>query len=210
MPGLVVTVSNWARPRDLAHFEQFRHYHETFYAQVEPLSVTPFSPTSLDRGLDGVLVSLARVAQAGLGREGLSPEKGAGRIEAQRAAVDALVEAALDRILAASDEPSREYARRRLIGRVDTWLQRRASLLQESKMLAYERVRGTDYGELITSAENASDLTGAGEVAPFVVANSMREVQPEINLLVTPNKDKLLMKPVPGHPEWVMPVREEA
>jgi hypothetical protein len=46
-PGLVVSLGNWARPRDLAHFEQFRHYHETFYAQVEALSVTPFSPTSL-------------------------------------------------------------------------------------------------------------------------------------------------------------------
>ncbi len=45
-PGLVVTLGNWARPRDLAHFEQFRHYHETFYAQVEALSVTPFSVTS--------------------------------------------------------------------------------------------------------------------------------------------------------------------
>ncbi len=52
-PGLVITLGNWARPRDLAHYEQFRHYHETFYAQVEALSVTPFSVTSLERGLDG-------------------------------------------------------------------------------------------------------------------------------------------------------------
>ena len=73
-PGLVVTLGNWARPRDLAHFEQFRHYHETFYAQVEALSVTPFSPTSLDRGLDGVLVSAARVLQAVM-PDGLSPER---------------------------------------------------------------------------------------------------------------------------------------
>ena len=63
-PGLVVALGNWARPRDLAHFEQFRHYHETFYAQVEALSVTPFSPTSLERGIDGLLVSAARVCDA--------------------------------------------------------------------------------------------------------------------------------------------------
>ena len=63
-PGLVVTLGNWARPRDLAHYEQFRHYHETFYSQVEALSVTPYSPTSLERGLDGLLVSAARVMQA--------------------------------------------------------------------------------------------------------------------------------------------------
>ena len=63
-PGLVVSLGNWARPRDLAHFEQFRHYHDTFYKQVEALSVTPFSPTSLERGIDGLLVGATRVAQA--------------------------------------------------------------------------------------------------------------------------------------------------
>lgn len=208
MPGLVVTLSNWARPRDLAHFEQFRHYHETFYAQVEPLSVTPFSTTSLDRGLDGVLVSLARVAQAQLGREGLSPEKNAGHIDGQRAAVDALVREALDRVLAASDEPSRDYARGRLLERVDRWAQRRDSLLAEGKQLVYERFRGNQYGALITAAENAADFSGTQEQAPFVVANSMREVQPEINLLVTPNKDKLMMKPL-GAPDWQLPVAGE-
>ena len=79
-PGLVVSLGNWARPRDLAHFEQFRHYHETFYAQVEALSVTPYSPTSLARGIDGLLVSAARVAQAAVA-DGLSP--GARRVADQ-------------------------------------------------------------------------------------------------------------------------------
>ena len=48
-PGLVCTVYNWARPRDLSHYERFEHYHETFYKHVEPLSVTPFSSRALDR-----------------------------------------------------------------------------------------------------------------------------------------------------------------
>ena len=90
-PGLVVSLGNWARPRDLAHFEQFRHYHETFYRQVEALSVTPFSVTSLERGLDGVLVSAARVQQAVVA-DGLSPEQAAGRIDDERDAVVALIE----------------------------------------------------------------------------------------------------------------------
>ena len=34
-PGLVVTVYNWARPRDLSHYETFEHYHATFYRHVE-------------------------------------------------------------------------------------------------------------------------------------------------------------------------------
>ncbi len=30
-PGLVVTVYNWTRPRDLSHYETFEQYHATFY-----------------------------------------------------------------------------------------------------------------------------------------------------------------------------------
>ena len=33
-PGLVITVYNWARPRDLSHYERFEHYHATFYQHV--------------------------------------------------------------------------------------------------------------------------------------------------------------------------------
>ena len=40
-PGLVFTVFNWARPRDLSHYETFEHFHATIYRQVEALSVTP-------------------------------------------------------------------------------------------------------------------------------------------------------------------------
>ncbi len=63
-PGLVITVYNWARPRDLSHYETFCHYHRTLYKQVEALSVTPFAPRALDRGLIGVLASLLRLGGA--------------------------------------------------------------------------------------------------------------------------------------------------
>lgn len=60
-PGLVVTAFNWARPRDLSHYERFRPYHETMYRHVEATSVTPFAPRARDRALHAVLVSLARL-----------------------------------------------------------------------------------------------------------------------------------------------------
>ena len=59
-PGLVVTVYQWTRPRDLSHYESFEHFHATFYRQVEPLSVTPFAERALDRGLSAVLIALLR------------------------------------------------------------------------------------------------------------------------------------------------------
>jgi hypothetical protein len=71
----VCTVLNWARPRDLSHYENFEHYHATFYQHVEALSVTPYAPRAVDRGLTGVMVSLLRLR----GLE-LDPNVGAGRL----------------------------------------------------------------------------------------------------------------------------------
>jgi hypothetical protein len=208
-PGLVVSLGNWARPRDLAHFEQFRHYHETFYAQVEALSVTPFSVTSMERGLDGVLVSAARVLQASQA-QGLSSEDGAGRVEAERDFAVELIDALVRRVQrASSDEEAADRARQRLYNRLDQWTKRRKHLADLRKSLVYERV--TDdarYGPLMISAENARALADTRDSAPFKVANSMREVQPEINLLVSPIKENLVYVAPPGAPSWQMP--EEA
>lgn len=201
-PGLVITLGNWARPRDLAHYEQFRHYHETFYAQVEPLSVTPFSVTSMERGLDGVLVSAARVMEA-VAADGLSPEKGAGRIITKRPVVERLIDALVARALAASDETSAEAARSRLLNRLDQWEKRRTVLATMGKDLAYERIKDTSkHGPLIRSAENVQK-GGSQDEAPLIVANSMREVQPEINLLVSPDPKNLHWVPPASAPGWV-------
>ena len=59
-PGLVIVVLNVHKPRDRMHFEQFGHFHETFYRAVEATSVTPWSARALDRALAAVVVAVAR------------------------------------------------------------------------------------------------------------------------------------------------------
>lgn len=59
-PGLVVAVLNLHKPRDRMHFEQFGHYHRTFYRAVEATSVTPWAARALDRALAAVVVAAAR------------------------------------------------------------------------------------------------------------------------------------------------------
>jgi hypothetical protein len=59
-PGLVVVLYGQTKPRDRSHYEKFRSYHQQLYAQVEPTSVTPFSPPAVDRALHGLIVALVR------------------------------------------------------------------------------------------------------------------------------------------------------
>lgn len=65
-PGMVVTIFNSARSRDRSHYESFLPYHQALYRAVEATSATPFAARARDRGLHGVLVSLARLLIPGL------------------------------------------------------------------------------------------------------------------------------------------------
>lgn len=59
-PGLVITIYGAAKPRDRSHYERFRTYHQSLYAQVEPTSVTPFATPVLRRALHAAAVSHIR------------------------------------------------------------------------------------------------------------------------------------------------------
>lgn len=87
-PGLVVTIYNWSRPRDLSHYERFRHYHATLYRNVEAVSATPFSSRALDRGLRGTYVAMTR-----LGSDDWSPDDGASRFAPQDPRVAEVIDA---------------------------------------------------------------------------------------------------------------------
>ena len=62
-PGMVCAIFNPGKPRDRSHFEHFRSFHQKLYSQVEPTSVTPFSPPAVDRVLHAVIISAVRQLQ---------------------------------------------------------------------------------------------------------------------------------------------------
>ena len=60
-PGLVVTLYNPYRPRDLSHYENFTGYHSQLYRFVEGTTATPFSARARDRVLHALVVSAIRL-----------------------------------------------------------------------------------------------------------------------------------------------------
>ena len=65
--GLVITLHNPFNQRDVSHFEKFREFHEKLYYYVEPISITPFSPKSVERFLPLYLAAIVRQKYDGLG-----------------------------------------------------------------------------------------------------------------------------------------------
>ena len=65
--GLVVTLHNPFNQRDVSHFEKFREFHEKLYFFVEPISITPFSPKSVEKFLPLYLAAIVRQSYNGLG-----------------------------------------------------------------------------------------------------------------------------------------------
>lgn len=215
-PGLVVALGNWARPRDLAHYEQFRHYHATFYSQVEALSITPFSLTSMERGLAGAVISAARVLTAHHD-DGLSPNASAGNTAANAEFLETLVTAMTHRIAIANETHDPKDTLNQLTGSklrsiIDRWEAAREEAVKGGRSLAYtvKEKQSSTFAPLVADAEEVSfgrSATGAG---PFAVANSMREVQPEISLHVSPLADRLTYREPAEAPRWTFTAKDDA
>jgi len=186
-PGLVLTVYNWTRPRDLSHYERFAHYHATFYQNVEALSVTPFSAGALYRGLSAILIALVRLAS-----DELNGNERAGAIERNHPYVRAAVAAIVRRAELVGNAQTAQRIRDDLEGKIDRWLAR-----------SQHRVGGVQLKYQVTSKDGTSvnliKSAGKGNWEDFTCLNSLRNVEPTVNLVLTdqPPDDDFSRKPQP-------------
>jgi hypothetical protein len=165
-PGLVITLYNWARPRDLSHYETFEHYHQTYYRQVEALSVTPFARRALDRGLTALLVSEARHTHADWNPKPAAQIVPVNQIDFDPIAASLRLRAELIANQAAATEVDQLVKTRR-----DKWSKQQKA---PGVTLAYARGRG--------DAVNLLQTPEAGPWTDFTVPNSLREVEVGANL----------------------------
>lgn len=93
-PGLVVTLYNAYRPRDLSHYENFTGYHAQLYRFVEGTTATPFSARARDRVLHALVISAIRL----LYPEMANNEDARAISSLSQEQIDAVKEMILDRI----------------------------------------------------------------------------------------------------------------
>ncbi|TDO30038.1 helicase-like protein [Kribbella sp. VKM Ac-2527] len=185
-PGLVVTLYNWARPRDLAHFEDFAHYHATFYQQVEALSVTPYTRRALDRGAAATFVTAVRHAGTTYSRDA----------DAHDVPLDSpLVREIIERLARRAEHVDGMRGRNHLEEKLRTVVDRWQDKKSRPARLAYEASR-RDKEQLQPLLERA----GGNKWDVLTVGLSMRETEPDINLLV-PGGDQLFA-PLFNAPAW--------
>lgn len=171
-PGLVFTVYNWTRPRDLSHYERFEHYHATFYKHVEALSVTPFALGAISRGLTALLVSCIRLQ----GTE-FNANKQASRIDRNHPFVRAAIETIVRRAhLVGEGVEVEQLVRAELNDRLDQWLAEAQNSVG-GRVLGYDQERdGITVGLL-----HRPDLDPWDD---FTCLNSLRDVEPTVGLIL--------------------------
>ncbi|HZO66586.1 MAG TPA: DISARM system helicase DrmA [Kribbellaceae bacterium] len=185
-PGLVITLYNWTRPRDLAHYEDFEYYHATFYRQVEALSVTPYTRRALDRGTTATLVAAVRNAE-----EAYSRNVDAQDVPLDGAPVGRIVDRLLARADAISGQRGRDYLEERIKTVKDRWNQAKTG----STRLGYQE-GSFKQQRLVGLLEPAT----GGRWTDRTVGISMRETENEINLLLPGGGE--IFNPLYNTPDW--------
>ena len=172
-PGLVVTVYNWTRPRDISHYERFRSYHAALYRHVEPTSVTPFSSRARDKGLAGVLASLVRQ-----GDPDMAPEQGARNFDPDDDWVREVIEVMCERAAQLVDPAEGLITREEVLGLVETW-----DGLDVASGLPWSRSGISSSGDpeahwLLDPQED--EQQSGDRRGTFVAPNSLREIESEV------------------------------
>jgi hypothetical protein len=176
-PGIVVTVYNWARPRDLSHFESFEQYHATFYKYVEALSVTPFAPRAVDRGLTALMVSLVRHGRISDGGQSWNPEPGAQIVPTGSSALEGLLQVIEARAGYVTGDAS-------VVERISAGTGDRRSRWHARQLTAAEQGAALTYKGRSSDSQPLLDSPTPGRWGPFSAPMSLRETEPNVNLQI--------------------------
>ncbi|MHB1956003.1 MAG: helicase-related protein, partial [Sulfobacillus sp.] len=171
--GLVVTLYNWARPRDRSIYEHFYPYHAAMYRHVEAVSATPFSLRARERALHAVFFTLVRYRIPEF-----YPRESAGRIRepAIRALICPLTNEILQRVKAV--DPEEELATRQHLEQIVTQWE---SLADDFPELYWSSRPFRDDPAVMTPGESATEA-----LLGWITLQSLRDVSPPAAVRIIP------------------------
>lgn len=176
-PGLVVTLLNVHKPRDRAHYEQFTHFHQSFYRAVEATSVTPWAARALDRALAAIVVAIGRHID-----EVMSPEPSAADLGNSSYAKKQIVDLIVDRASPILQAHGLDNLRRNVEKLIDDWISVADDLTANGGNFVYSyRANGA---RLLHTPLDPTIGNLDARHQQFQAGQSMRDVEPTIGLRV--------------------------
>lgn len=169
--GLVVTVYNFGRPRDLSHFEHFSGYHSALYRSVEATSVTPWAPRARDKALHAMFASVVRHLVTGM-----SPDDAAIHFNPDDPAVTRAVDFILARAASASHSIEEHETREDLESIIQQWARRTREGGVDGKLRYWEKK--APFGKTAPHLMYAAEEGNRNNMLSWPTPNSMREVEP--------------------------------
>jgi hypothetical protein len=171
-PGLVVTLYNFGRPRDLSHFEHFHGYHGALYRNVEATSVTPWAPRARDKALHAVFAGAVRHLVSGLADDDAAINFVAGDASVQ-SIVAYLVRRARSATAAATDADVQAE-----IDEIAVEWERKASNARAAGTKFRYWERPAPYGKTVPRLLYSAEEMKAPGSGAWPAPNSLREVEP--------------------------------
>lgn len=170
--GLIITLYNFGRPRDVSHFEHFPGYHAALYRSVEATSVTPWAPRARDKALHAVLAAAVRHLVNNMDEDAAATD-----FQADDEAVRAIIDAIRIRAASASDQIEGAATIADLEAVVREWAQRSQDARSGGRRLVYWE-RKAPYGRTLPHLMMSAEEGGRGTRLAWPTPNSMREVEP--------------------------------
>ncbi len=175
-PGLVIVVLNLHKPRDRTHFEQFAHFHRSFYRTIEATSVTPWAARALDRALAAVVVAAARHIDPSL-----TPEMAVKELKARPATRIAVRDTIVSRAPTSLIPGGRAALANLVDGLFNDWIVTADVQAAGGNVFGYATGRSPHRLLHMPLAPEIANLSLAH--ARFVAGRSMRDVEPTVALL---------------------------
>lgn len=169
-PGLIFSLYNPYRPRDLSNYENFMGFHTQMYRYVEGTTSTPFAARAIDRDMHALILALIRLTNE------KTAKKATGILYIDDSVIESLKQNILERVKVV-DYTAYDEAEIALDSFINTW---KALAKATDKSLVYH-VEYPKHNQQRLISRYGLEINGYNEKPTL---NSMRDVEHSANIFL--------------------------